>query len=125
MIGGVKKSFINICNKSNYLKTKMCAFNLNVLDNRCKSPTTLETINKKLYVILPCANLQHKVNINLNKNFICTIDGCVSYKEPSKVFSIVMKLKWVFRKFKYHGKGYKIKKITKLRKLTFRFGRSH
>lgn len=35
------------------------------------------------------------------------------------------KVRWKFRKFKYRGKGFKIKKFNTLSKLTFKLGKSH
>lgn len=40
-------------------------------------------------------------------------------------FPLRWKIKWYFRKFKYHGKGFKVKKFNKLSKVTFRLGKSH
>lgn len=40
-------------------------------------------------------------------------------------FPLKWKIKWYFKKFKYHGKGFKVKKFNKLSKITFRLGKSH
>lgn len=62
--------------------------------------------------------------INLNKTIHFNMYSFL-LKKKKLVYVLKTKIKWYFKKFKYHGKGYKIKKFNCLSKITFRLGKSH
>lgn len=69
------------------------------------------------------SKLTQKTKLNPNETLVVTTKYAV---KPTKQKPLKWtKLSWDFLKFKYHGKGYKIKKFNTLGKLTFRFGKSH
>ena len=67
--------------------------------------------------------------VNLNGNFIISkknkLDAhCI---KSTKVLNkyLLFKFLWNFKKIRYHGKGYKIRKSNRTCRLNFRFGKSH
>jgi hypothetical protein len=118
------KSYVNITNKNNFIKTIHGIFNINLLDNRYAVGTEYSIIDKNLYLIVPCGNLTKNPTVNLNKN-LNSSELRTEASRGGKTFCVKKKTKWIFKKFKYHGKGYKVKKVNTLSKITFRLGRSH
>lgn len=80
------------------------------------------------FLVLPFFN-NKKPFVNLNGNFIIPKTNLVenSYTLSNKVISklLLFKYLWNFKKIRYHGKGYKIRKSNKTCRLNFRFGKSH
>lgn len=63
--------------------------------------------------------------IKINNNNSLFIKRKYIKKNLTNIFFFKKKTQWTFLKFKYHGKGFKIKKYNSLNKITLRFGKSH
>ncbi len=81
-----------------------------------------ELESKSSVLILPVPNYSFK--ISSNTNFKVNKKSKNSSTKSLKT-SLLIKYIWNFKKVRYHGKGYKIRKCNKLSKLTCRFGKSH
>lgn len=96
----------------------------NILNKRIRTKLKIKNrIKKKNLLIYP--NLLTNfffLNFNNTLHFNQLID---CYLKKKILYILRRKLKWNFQKFKYHGKGYKIKKFDRLSKITCRFGKSH
>lgn len=73
-------------------------------------------------LILPIPN--RNLKISSNADFRVNAKNAKSCNKHLKA-SLLIKYIWNFKKIRYHGKGYKIRKCNKLSKLTCRFGKSH
>jgi len=106
------------------VKTPYNVFIINVLKKKIKTKINFKNkTNKKNYIINNTANifnffLSLNKTLHINKNNFVT-----TYKNI--LFLLKYKLKWNFKKIKYRGKGFKVKKFNQLSKITFRLGKSH
>ena len=93
-------------------------------------------LNKKKRIKLRFKKLKKKtLLINTTpyyKNYFVNYNKTIHFDyNKSKInntylfFLFKNKFKWIFNKFKYRGKGFKVKKFNRLSKITFRFGKSH
>jgi len=106
------------------VKTNYNLFLVNVLKNKTKTKIKFKNKNnKKNYIINNTSNvfnffLSFNKTLHINKN---------NFINTQKILSFLLKykLKWNFKKIKYRGKGFKVKKFNKLCKITFRLGKSH
>lgn len=106
---------INISNEYNY----WCIDLSNEVNNQINFK---ELESKESILILPVPNYNFIISSNIN--FKVNKKNRNSISKSLKT-SLLTKYIWNFRKVRYHGKGYKIRKCNKLSKLTCRFGKSH
>jgi hypothetical protein len=106
---------INISNEYNY----WCIDLSNEVTNQINFK---ELESKESMLILPVPNYNFIISSNIN--FKVNKKNRNSISKSLKT-SLLTKYIWNFRKVRYHGKGYKIRKCNKLSKLTCRFGKSH
>lgn len=99
-------------------------FLINLLDIKKRVRLRFKDKTKKKTILINPSPSFYHYYINLNKSI--HFNTSVYINTMKKILFILKnKIKWNFKKFRYHGKGYKIKKFNKLSKITFRFGRSH
>lgn len=122
---------VKLHNKSsNNLGVSVNGNNLWCIDTlkRVKNILTIDELDTQpTTIILPISN-NVRPNVNLNGNFIIPkINPTINYKKSNKIVSklLLFKYLWNFKKIRYHGKGYKIRKSNKTCRLNFRFGKSH
>lgn len=98
------------------------------LQNKKYIPLPYNLNQYKTTIILPIAGPVFKtLNLNVLGNRHQKITNIDVNAASNKYFSKYLRTVclWNFKKIKYHGKGYKIRKNNKFKKLTCRFGRSH
>lgn len=96
-----------------------------LLDRRRKVKINFPTTKKKTALLTGSPIDKEHYFFNLNKTIYQTnIDRRRNYITAKK-YPPRLKIKWKFKKFKYRGKGFKIKKFNKLSKITFKMGKSH
>lgn len=99
-------------------------FSCYVINKRKKLKIKFKKKLKKKVILLQGSPFLKNFFINLNKTIHFNINNFFFLKKKL-VYALKLKIKWYFKKFKYHGKGYKIKKFNCLSKITFRLGKSH
>jgi len=95
------------------------------LDKRRKARTGFPSYKKKNTIITSSPLDETYYYTNLNKTVYETQANIQRNYVTAKNYPLRYKLKWRFKKFKYRGKGFKIKKFNKLSKITFKLGKSH
>ncbi len=99
-------------------------FMINLLRKRIKTPIRFPLKSKKKMSIITSS--PDILNYYINYNNSIQYNRHVYKPDPGVMcYLLKYKVKWNFKKFKYHGKGYKVKKFNSLGKVTFRFGKSH
>jgi hypothetical protein len=120
-----KNAFIiNILPKILVIKTVNNIFAVNIIKKRRKIKIKFKKKKKKINMFITSNPLIQNFFINYNKTIQYNTRLFV-YKFKSSLYLLRNKLKWNFIKFKYRGKGFKVKKFNKLSKITFRLGKSH
>jgi hypothetical protein len=116
--------YINIVNKSIVIKLKnKSMFFITILKKRKRIKLKFKKKKLKTSIFIQSPYyINYYLNYNKSTHFLCS-----NYKHKPIILKNIIrsKIKWNFKKFKYHGKGYKVKKFNKLNKITFRFGKSH
>ena len=122
---------LNFLKKSIILNTNNVFISLNILDNKKKikkfkiktkkNKTVISTFLKKSDYSILNSNFTIYGNINTTnlQRFI------LNKKRKKEKYLLRKKIKWIFKKFKYRGKGFKIKKFKRYSKITCRLGKSH
>lgn len=117
--------FININQKNLIIKTKnKCLFNINILTKKKRVRLRFKNKSKKKTYLITTSPLFDNFYISYNKTIQFNKNN-FTYDLKKLKFLLKNKIKWNFKKFRYQGKGYKIKKFNVLSKITFRFGKSH
>lgn len=117
--------FINLNKKTLIIKTKINSlFNINILTNKKRVRLKFKNKSKKKTILITPSPLVESFYISYNNTLQINYKNYVHNFKMLK-FLLKNKIKWNFKKFRYQGKGYKIKKFNRLSKITFRFGKSH
>lgn len=126
MIGQNPIFQINIVKKTVIVKTETdVAVCIAFLDKRRKIKINFPTYKKKVYLATASPLDEDYFFMNFNKTvYESNLKMQRTYVTPKK-YPLRYKLKWRFKKFKYRGKGFKIKKFNTLSKITFKMGKSH
>lgn len=114
-----------LLNKKLILKTQKTVLSLAQVSTHhklgCTSSILKTNVNSTLFALGDLNTTAPSLNTNLVQKFRRNhLNG-----QPYTRYGAVSKLKWFFFKFKYHGKGLKIKKSTKLKTIDFNLGSSH
>lgn len=121
---------VNFLKKNIIININKIFICLNILENK-KKIKKFKIKTKKNKTII-CTFLKKTKYSYFNNNK--TIYGNINYKNLKKNilnkkckyrYILRKKIKWTFKKFKYRGKGFKIKKFKRYSKITCRLGRSH
>ena len=125
MIASRNLFFVNFLPKSFIIK--LCSdrlFTVTTLLNRKK--TKIRFLQKKKTKKMVITSNPQTFNYYINLNNTLQFNPLhFSTIKNNLIYLLRGKIRWTFKKFKYHGKGYKVKKFNKLSKITFRFGKSH
>lgn len=94
------------------------------LDKKRRVKLKFSSCKTKTTIVAPvyCPDTNFRVS---NNNALETSPATWSFVKKKKTYPFRQKIKWSFIKFKYRGKGFKVKKFNSKRKLTFRLGKSH
>jgi hypothetical protein len=111
-----------------YIKANGQYFCVNEFSERVFINISKKSEGVSTSIIFPLNHQQgtHELGVNLNATTYLSkgLKNSTRLTEISK-YLLKKKTQWTFLKFKYHGKGYKIKKYNQLHKVTLRFGKSH
>lgn len=125
MINFKKFFFINILEKNIVVVLNNSYVVCNtIIENRTKVKLKLSGTKERaqLAATLPIKDGYYELNFNKT---IHIHSGVLKKNKNDLKYLFKNKIKWIFKKFKYHGKGYKVKKFNSLSKITFRLGKSH
>lgn len=121
---------VNFLKKNIIININKIFICLNILENKKKIKKFKIKTKKNKTIICTFLKKTKYSYFNHNK----TIYGNINYKNLKKNilnkkckyrYILRKKIKWTFKKFKYRGKGFKIKKFKRYSKITCRLGRSH
>lgn len=114
----------NIVPRFCIIKAYSTLFAASILSRRRKIKLKYKQKSKKKTVLIINSPIIHNFIINYNKT-IQYNKNYYSLFAKKTLYVFRHKIKWHFIKFKYRGKGFKVKKFNKLSKITFRLGKSH
>mgnify|MGYP002073229131 CR=1 FL=1 len=107
------------------LKTQKIILNIVEVNTNYKFDKTPLTQKTNSNNVLFAVGDRARATSSLNSNLVQKYRKSYLSGQPYTRYGAGSKLKWFFYKFKYHGKGLKIKKSTKSRTVDFNLGSSH